>query len=119
MAPAMALLFVPMITTFLILPFKNDILKHFSIERKKIRDLDDDDVLALEFIAEKTKKKLGLWRKTFTPPELRKIKAKARKAKIRTVMVCEDLPKFVPFILISLIVNLLVGDILFYLLLNL
>jgi prepilin signal peptidase PulO-like enzyme (type II secretory pathway) len=32
------------------------------------------------------------------------------------VMVCEDLPKYVPYIFASLVINLLVGDIFIYLL---
>ena len=113
---AFLILFLPVITSFLILPFKNDILKHFSMKKKKISKLDDDDVLALEFISKTRKKQLGLWRKTFTAPELKKIKAKAKKLKIKQIEVYDYLPQFGPFILLSLLINLLVGDFLFYLL---
>ncbi|NYZ79799.1 prepilin peptidase, partial [Candidatus Micrarchaeota archaeon] len=117
-APALALLFVPMVTSFLILPFKDDIIKHFCLERKIVSKIDDDDVIALEFMSEKTKRALGLWRKTLTKPELKRFKALAKKAKITSIPVCENLPKFVPFILISLIINLLLGDVLLYLMVN-
>lgn len=116
LSPALLIVFIPMMTAFLIIPFRQDILKHFAATKKKISKLDEDDVIALEMLDKKTKKKLGLWRKTFTPPELRKIKARARKAKIRNITVYENLPKFVPFIFLSLIINLLLGDVLFYLL---
>ena len=112
-------IFIPVLTSFLILPFKNDILKHFSMKTKKINDLNDDDVLALEFTSKATKKKLGLWRKTFTSPELKRIKAKAKKLKIKEIKVYDYLPQFGPFILLSLILNLLLGDFLFYLMVNL
>lgn len=117
-SPALVLLFVPMVTSFLILPFKGDIIKHFCLERKNVSKINDDDVIALEFMSEKTKRALGLWRKTLTKPELKRFKALAKKANVTSVPVCENLPKFVPFILISLIINLLLGDVLLYLLVN-
>ena len=112
-------IFLPVITSFLILPFKNDMLKHFSMKKKKVKDLNDDDVLALEFISKSKKKKLGLWRKTFTSSELKRIKAKAKKLKIKEVEVYDYLPQFGPFIFVSLIINLLIGDFLIYLAVNL
>jgi hypothetical protein len=115
---ALTIFFIPMIPSFLIIPFKNDIIKHFCMEKKKVSKLSDDDVIALEFVSESVKKKLGLWRKTLTKPEIRELQAKAKKAKIADVLVCENLPYFVPFIFISLIVNLLVGDVLIYLMVN-
>lgn len=111
-----AVLFIPMFFALLIVPFKDDVVVLFFSRKKRVSDLNDDDVLALESMSRKTIAKLGLWRKTFTPPELRKIKARANKYKIRMVMVCEDLPKYVPYIFASLVINLLVGDIFIYLL---
>lgn len=114
-SPVLIIIFIPMIATFLLLPFKNDVEEHFFSIEKKISDLDDDDVLALEFIDSRTKKRLGLWRKTFTGPELRKIKERAKKAKLRKITVYENMPKFTPFIFIALVINLIVGDFLLYL----
>jgi hypothetical protein len=114
----MIILFFPMALTMLLIPFKDDMVKHFFAMKKKVEDLDDDDVLALECIDEKTIDKLGLWRKTFTPWELKKIKAKAKKAGIRQLTVCENLPKFVPYILAALVLNLLFGDLFFYIILT-
>jgi hypothetical protein len=111
-----ALIFVPMFFALMIIPFKDDIVVLFFARKKKIAYLNDDDVLALESMNKTTIAKLGLWRKTFTPPELKKIKERARKYKISTVMVCEDLPKYVPYIFASLILNLLFGDVFIYLL---
>ena len=114
-SPVLIIIFIPMIATFLLLPFKNDVEEHFFSIEKKISDLDDDDVLALEFIDSRTKKRLGLWRKTFTSPELKKIKERAKKARLRKITVYENMPKFTPFILIALVINLIVGDFLLYL----
>ena len=115
---ALVLFFIPIIPSFLIMPFKNDIIKHFCMEKKKVSKLTDDDVIALEFVSESVKKKLGLWRKTLTSPEIKTVQAKAKKEGITHILVCENLPYFVPFIFISLIVNFFVGDVLLYLLIN-
>lgn len=114
-SPALVIIFIPMLTTFWLLPFKNDVEEHFFSMEKKIADLDDDDVIALELIDSRTKKRLGLWRKTFTNPELKKIKERAKKAKLKKITVYENMPKFTPFIFIALIINLILGDFLLYL----
>ena len=111
-----ALIFVPMFFALMIIPFKDDIVVLFFARKKKIAYLNDDDVLALESMSKTTIAKLGLWRKTFTLIELKKIKERARGYKITTVMVCEDLPKYVPYIFASLVLNLLFGDVFIYLL---
>lgn len=108
-------LFIPMAITLSLIPFKEDIVRIFYSEEKNIQELDDDDVLALEDIEEKKKDELGLWRKTFTPPEIRKIKKKAEEKGYETIKVCEGMTRFVPYLFISLIANLLVGDVLLFL----
>jgi Flp pilus assembly protein protease CpaA len=115
MSRYVTILFVPMFFALLIIPFKDDIVVLFFARKKKVANLNDDDVMALETMSKTTITKLGLWRKTFTPPEIKKIKERARKYKIATVMVCEDLPKYVPYIFLSLILNLLAGDVFLYL----
>jgi hypothetical protein len=110
-----AVLFIPMFFAFMIIPFKDDVVRLFFARKKKVSALNDDDVLALEVMSQGVIKKLGLWRKTFTKLELGKIKERAKKYKITTVMVCEDLPKYVPYIFASLVLNLIFGDVFFYL----
>ncbi len=117
-AKAFALLFLPIALQMLVIPFKNDILKHFVVKQKPVSKLNEEDVLALEMIDEKTKKKLGLWRKTFMNRELKIIKEKARRAGIKTLPECEWLPKFVPYIFAALIISLLAGDVLLYIIMN-
>jgi hypothetical protein len=114
--PGLLFIFIPLFTALAIIPFKDDILEQFSLEQKDISKLNDDDVIAVEFLSASIKKKLNIWRKTYTMPEIRKIKAAARKAKIKKIKVYEDLPKFGPYILISLVINLILGDVFLYLL---
>jgi hypothetical protein len=115
---ALMVLFLPMVAMMFLYPFKDDIVKHFFAEKKRIANLNDDDVIALECLDEKTKRVLGLWRKTFTSKELEKIKARARKARMTYITVCENMPKFVPYIFISLVLNLVFGDVLFWIMFN-
>lgn len=114
-AACIFLIFVPIAASLFIIPFKEDIIRLFFAQKKEIAKLDDDDVLALELIDERTKKKLGLWRKTFTNTELNKIKALAKKLGIKTITVCENMPRAVPYIFAALIVNLIFGDFLLWL----
>ena len=115
MSRYVTILFVPMFFALLIIPFKDDIVVLFFARKKRVANLNDDDVMALESMNKTTITKLGLWRKTFTPPEIKKIKERAKKYRIATVMVCENLPKYVPYIFISLILNLLAGDVFLHL----
>ncbi len=108
-------LFIPMAITLSLIPFKKDIVRVFYSEEKAIQKLNDDDVLALENIEEEKKDELGLWRKTFTPPEIRKIKERAEEKGYEKVKVCEGMTRFVPYLFVSLIANLLVGDVLLFL----
>ena len=112
--PGFLLLFPPVALGLVIIPFKNDTLEHFSIKPKAVKDWDDDEVIALEFISDDVKKKLGLWRKTFTDRELAKIKERAKKYHIKRLPVCAELPRFGPFILISLVISLFFGDMMLY-----
>lgn len=115
LAPAFIVIFIPMGITISLLPFKEDMIRLFYSEKKLITELNDDDVLALEEIDEEMKEDLGLWRKTFTPPELEKIKKKAEEKNYEEIKVCENLPIFVPYILLAILINLFFGDAFFYL----
>ncbi len=93
------------------LAFKGDILERYIAKKKKVKDLNEDDVLALELMSESIQKKLGVgMRKTFFDSELKAIKARAKKNKVSTVLVAENLPTFGPFILAGLLLTLLFGD---------
>lgn len=108
-------LLVPMAITLPLIPFKRDVVRLFFSKTKSLQDLNDDDVLALEEVSEEKKKDLGLWRKTFTPPEIRKIKKKAEEKGYEEIKVCEGMTRFVPYIFVSLLANLIVGDVFLFL----
>ncbi|MBS3060926.1 MAG: prepilin peptidase [DPANN group archaeon] len=109
--------FFPLVFAMFIMPFKSDFVKHIFAEKKLVSKLDDDDVLALEVIPQHVKNKLGLrWRKTFTTGEIKSLVRKAGKHGIKTIMVCENMPKFVPYIFTALLLNLVFGDLIVYVL---
>lgn len=113
----MSLIAIPIALGAFVIAFKKDILKHYIVKKKKVKDLNEDDVIALEMLSKSTLKKLGLGgRKTFLDSELPEIKKQARKHKIKQVWVSEYLPKFGPYILASLLINLILGDALLWLL---
>jgi Flp pilus assembly protein protease CpaA len=91
---------------FLIL-FK-DIISESMIKIKDIKEIEPEDVLAIEKIDEKTVKKLKLNR-LITEDQLEKMK----KTKIRKWPIF-DLPQFLPFILIGLILYILFGDLIYF-----
>jgi Flp pilus assembly protein protease CpaA len=108
---------IPLLLGGFVLAFKNDILKRYVVMYKPVAALNDDDVLASELYPERLKAALGVGaRKTFTVYELRGLKARARKAGIKRLLVAENLPRFGPFILASLLVNFLLGDALLWVL---
>lgn len=113
-SPAFTLLYIPMAITMYLIPFKEEMMELFHSKKKSIDKLNDDDVLFLEGIEKEKKDKLGLWRRTFTELEINKIKSKASQNNYTEVLVCENMPKFGPYIFISLIINLLLGDALLY-----
>ncbi len=118
MNPNMAIIGLPLAIGAFALAFKTDILRLYVVKKKLVSKLNDDDVVALELLSKSMKKKLGLGsRKTFLEMELKDLKKRAKKAGVKEILVQEYLPKFGPYILAALILNLIVGDALLWLLL--
>jgi len=110
---------VPMVLGAFVIAFKEDIMRLYVVKKKKVSRLNDDDVLALELMSASVKNKLGVGsRKTFLTMELKDLKKRARAAGISEVLVSEYLPKFGPYILAALLLDLLIGDALLWLLIS-
>ncbi len=107
----MLFLFPPMALGSFLLAFKKDLLERYVSKDKKVSKLTEDDVISLELIDEDKKEKLELgMSKTMPDSKLDELKEKAREHDIKKIKVNENLPTFGPFILVSLIVNLVFGD---------
>lgn len=117
-SPRMLVVALPLAVGAFVLVFKDDILRLYVVKKKRVSKLNDDDVLAVELMGKRTLQQLGLGgRKTFLEAELGEIKKNARKHGINQVLVSEYLPHFGPYILLSLLLNLAVGDTMLWLLL--
>ncbi len=75
------------------------------IESVGLKDIEEEDVLAIEKMDEKTVKKFSL-KKLLTIEEIEKLK----KTKLKKFPVFKHMPVFLPFVLAGLVLNLLFGD---------
>lgn len=100
------LLLVPIILGLKTMIFEEEIRKHIYLKRKEIKDLEDGDVLAIDFIPKAMLLKLNLGkREVLEEKDIIKIK----KLNLKTLPIYDNLPRFGPFILLGMIVFLVVG----------
>jgi len=85
------------------LALEQGIRKNFFLKKIKLSELGEDEVIAMEFTDEKTRKKLGLFAKGIIGE---KEKQKLEKAGIKEILVYRNLPPFAPFIFIAIIIVL-------------
>jgi len=81
---------------------KENIQKTFFVKKKRVEDLNFEDILCLEY--DENLKKFAN-KKVYLPNEIETLKKKLLENDIKEVLVYEDLPCFVPFIFISLVVG--------------
>ena len=82
------------------LAFEKSIRKNFFLKKIKLKDLEEDELIALEFLPEKLQKKLALKAKRIID---KKLIEEFKKEKITEVLVYRELPRFAPFILAGII----------------
>jgi len=104
----MLILFIPMFFGLLFLAFERGIKKEFFLKKIKFNDLEEDDLVALEFLDVKLKKKLNL---KFKGVIGEKEKEKLKEMKVKEILVYRDMPKFAPFIFLGIVVVLAKPDI--------
>ncbi len=80
---------------------KENIQKTFFVKKKKVENLNFEDILCLEY--DENLKKFAN-KKVYLPNEIEDLKKKLLENNIKEVLVYEDLPCFVPFIFVSLVV---------------
>ncbi len=100
--PMVAVFYLVFVFQLLLLRHKKEIMEKFVIQNKPVNKLTYEDVIAIEYIDER--KQLGLWKRVLLPHELKRFKQKAKELGIKKVPVYENLPKFVPYIFMALIV---------------
>jgi len=104
---ALALL-LPMALASLFLAFEHGIRKRFFLKKVALKKLEEDEVVAVEFLGQKAKKSLGLgFKGVLGAGEI----AKLKKAGIKGVPVFRGLPPFGPFIFLGCVIAMLQPDI--------
>ena len=105
----LALLALPLMLAVLFLALEKGIRKNFFLRQISIHQLEEDEVIAAEFLDETTKKSLSLKLKgVFGEKEKRKLQSLG----ITTVPVYRDMPPFAPFIFLGAIAAMLQPDLL-------
>jgi Flp pilus assembly protein protease CpaA len=99
--PLVVVFYLVLVFQLLLLRYKKEIMEKFVIKNKPVDKLTYEDVIAIEYVDKR--KELGLWKRVLLPHELKRFKQKAKELGIKKVLVYENLPKFVPYIFISLI----------------
>ena len=95
---------IPIAFALLFLAFEKSIRKNFFVKKIALSKLEEDELIAWEFLPEKLQKKLGLKAKRIIDKQLLQ---ELKKEKLKEVLVYRDLPKFAPFILIGAILAIL------------
>jgi len=93
----------------------DEITKRFIIINLKPEEIEDEEVLATELLDEKTAAILETGsKKVLEQKDLEKIIEKCKKHDIKTLPVYRGSPAFVPFIFLSLVLNLAIGDFMYF-----
>ncbi len=104
-----AILAMPLMLALLFLAFEKGIRHRFFLKEVKLQNLEEDEVIATEFLNQKTKKTLNLKLKgVFGEKE----KAMLQSIGVKTVPVYRGMPPFAPFILLGCIIAILQPDLL-------
>jgi len=97
--PSFILFFaVPVLFGCIFIAFEKGIKKEFFLKRVKIAELEEDEVMAIDFMEKKDIEKIGAGFKGVIGPEDAK---KLAKAGVKEVLVYRDLPRLGPFIFIG------------------
>ncbi len=95
-------------STIFLMAFRNE-LNQVIIKRISIKEVEDEDILALEEMPAELVKKYSLG-KVLTKSEVEKLSEIEKKEGVRRFPVYKELPRFGPYLLAGLIASLLVGD---------
>ena len=94
---------IPAIFALVFISLEQGIKKHFFLQKIPVEKLEEDDIIAQEFLDKKTNKELNLAFKGIID---KKVQQKLIELKVLKVPVYRNLPKFAPFILIGVIISI-------------
>jgi len=94
---------VTVIFGLLFMAFERGIQREFFLRKIKVKELEEDELVASEFLEPETRGVLGLkWKGILGEKEI----AKLNDAGIEEILVYRDLPKFAPFVLAGVALSL-------------
>ncbi|MBU1198149.1 prepilin peptidase [Candidatus Micrarchaeota archaeon] len=98
-----------LLSTAFFLTFREQLLEEVVTKRMTLKEIEDEDILALESMPKRIVQKYHLG-KVLTKSEVKKLKLISRKERMTRFPVYKILPRFGPYILIGLLVALAFGD---------
>ena len=101
------LMLIPLLIALLFLAFERGIRRHFFLKSVPLQELDQDELIAWEFLSDDLRQALDLKVKRIIGE---KEKAKLKELGHREVLVYRELPRFGPFILAGVLLALLMPD---------
>ncbi len=94
---------VPVVLALAFIAFEKGIKKEFFLKKIKIKEMEEDEIIAYEFLGGKEKKIFGEgFRKVFGEKDAQRLE----KLGVKEVLVFRDLPRFGPFIFFGMVLAL-------------
>ncbi len=106
------LILIPILLGLKLMVFEPEVRKYIYLKNKKISELEDGDVLALDFIKKALLTKLKLKGKSIL--EESDIKHIKKMKGIKSIPIYDFLPRFGPYIFLGLVIVLLFGKFIFF-----
>ncbi len=103
------ILMIPLSISLIFIALEKGIKKEFFLKKIPVKEIEEDEVIAVEFEDKKVLKELALGLKGLIGE---KEKIELKKKGITEVLVYRNLPKFGPFIFIGVLINLVFPDLL-------
>ncbi len=103
-----AVIALPLCFGIVFIALEKGIKKEFFLKKVKLKELEEDEIIALEFMSEEEKKKIGAMLKGIIDESMRK---ELEKKGVTEILVYRDLPRFGVFIFIGALLAMLLPDI--------
>jgi len=102
---------IPIFFALTFVAFEHGIKKNFFLKKIELKNLEEDDLIATEFLDEEIRKNLSLKFKGIID---KNVERKLIQLKVKNILVYRGLPKFAPFVLIGVIISVFFPDSLYW-----
>ena len=100
---------LPVAFALVFLALEKGIKKEFFLKKIKLEEMDEDEVIAFEFMSKKEQEKFDAIKKVIEKKEIEELNKKG----VKELLVFRDLPRFGPFILIGVLLALAFPNLVF------